>query len=190
MMQRLLVLDDEPDILRLMERIVKSSTPYQIQTTNNSLEFINIIENNEFDLIITDLRMPGMTGFDVLDYIQNKERNELVIVCTAFGNQETAMDLLTKGAFEYLSKPFRKEHITISIERAMKYQRLKRDSNKYHSLFSKQPYEKAKKEFMIEYINYLNNKYNNDIDTMADKSGIENEKIEKYLYIINNKMED
>jgi len=181
MKQSLLVLDDEPDILRLMERIVKTSTPYNIQHTNNSLEFINIIDNSKFDLIITDLKMPGMSGYDILDHIQGNKRDELVIVCTAFGNQETAMDLLAKGAFEYLNKPFRKEHIMISIERAMKYQRFRRESSKYRSLFSEQPFEHAKSIFMKEYINCMNKKYNQDINKVSKKSGIDKEIIEKTL---------
>jgi DNA-binding NtrC family response regulator len=181
MKQRLLVIDDEPDILRLMERIVKSSTPYSIHTTNNSLEFISIIENKKFDLIITDLKMPGMNGFDILEHIQNNQRDELVIVCTGYGNQETAMDLLAKGAFEYLYKPFRKEHIMISIERAMKYQRFRRESLKYRSLFSEQPFNKAANNFMTEYLNCMKIKYSNDIELISDKSGIDREEIEKIL---------
>lgn len=181
MKQSLLVIDDEPDILRLMERIVKTSTPYNIQTTNNSLEFVSIINNNKFDLIITDLKMPGMSGMDVLDHIQDNKRDELIIVCTAYGNQETAMNLLAKGAFEYLYKPFRKEHIMISIERAMKYQRFRRESLKYRSLFDKQPFDKAKSAFMKEYINCMNKKYENDIDEISNKSGIDKETVENNL---------
>jgi len=181
MKQSLLVLDDEPDILRLMERIVKTSTPYNIQTTNNSLEFESIISSQQFDLVITDLKMPGMSGYDILDHVQENKMDLLVIVCTAYGNQETAMDLLAKGAFEYLYKPFRKEHITISIERAMKYQRFRRESNKYRSLFSKRPFEMARDNFMTEYINCMNIKYDNDIDEIANLSGIDKKIIEKTL---------
>jgi DNA-binding NtrC family response regulator len=181
MKQSLLVLDDEPDILRLMERIVKTSTPYNIQTTNNSLEFISIMNNQKFDLVITDLKMPGMNGYDILNHIQENKLEVLVIVCTAYGNQETAMDLLAKGAFEYLYKPFRKEHIMISIERAMKYQRFRRESFKYRSLFSERPFDRARDVFMKEYINCMNLKYDHDINEISTLSGIDKKIIEKTL---------
>lgn len=181
MTQSLLVLDDEPDILRLMERIVKSSTSYKIQKTNNSLEFLNIIEERKFDLIITDLKMPGMTGFDILDFVQKNNRDELVVVCTAFGNQETAMDILAKGAFEYLSKPFRKEHIILTIERGMKYQRLRRENQILKNMLFAEPYEKAEENFKIEYISHMNKKYENDINRIAEKTGVKKEVLNEYI---------
>ena len=89
MKQTILAVDDEPHMLKLMERIVTEKTPYQITTTSNSLEVPEILEKSEFDLIIMDLKMPGMDGLDLLRLVKEKERFEEVVIITAFGSLET-----------------------------------------------------------------------------------------------------
>ncbi|MBM2816286.1 MAG: FrgC protein [Ignavibacteria bacterium] len=121
MKQRILAVDDEPDLIRLLKRIIVEKTNYDIVVTNNPLEIPEILNKEEFDLIITDLKMPGMDGMDILNFIKDNKRNEIVIMITAFGSLDTAMEALSKGVFDYITKPFKKEHLIFTIDKAMKY---------------------------------------------------------------------
>lgn len=150
MIQNILAVDDEPDLLRLLERIIKEKTPYQIQVTNNSLEVPILLEKNEYDIIITDLKMPGMDGLDILKYVKDNKRFEQVIIITAFGSLETAMEALAQGVYDYITKPFKKEQIIFTVDRAMRYQNNLREAKKLSELFNK-PFEEAIEAFKNEY---------------------------------------
>ena len=110
MKQHILAIDDELDMLKLLERIITEKTPYRITTTNNSLEVEQLLEQTQFDLIITDLKMPGLDGMDVLRLVKEKKRYEEVIILTAFGS----MEVRNPGSF---FRCFRLHHQTIQ-ERA------------------------------------------------------------------------
>ncbi len=147
----ILAIDDEPDLLRLLERIIKGRTDFTIMVSGTSLEVPQILEENEFDIIITDLKMPGMDGMDILKYIKDKDRPEQVIIITAFGTLETAMEALANGVFDYITKPFKKEQIFFTIDRAMKYQKTMKENRRLVSIFESKPYEKAMELFNLEY---------------------------------------
>ncbi len=125
--QRILAVDDEVHMLRLLERIISEKTPYSIVTTNSSLEVPRLLENESFDLILTDLKMPGMDGLDILRTVKEQGRDEEIIILTAFGSLETAMEALTHDVFDYITKPFKKEQILHTVNKAMRWQRLKRE---------------------------------------------------------------
>jgi len=116
---QILIIDDEPHMLQLLERIVAEKTTYKTVATNSSLEVPQLLENNVFDLIVTDLRMPGMDGMEILDLVKKDDRWEKVILITAFGSIDVALAAQDKGAFDYITKPFKKEQIVFVIERAM-----------------------------------------------------------------------
>jgi DNA-binding NtrC family response regulator len=177
MKQRILAVDDEPHMLKLMERIITEKTPYQITTTSTSLEVPEILEKNEFDLIIMDLKMPGMDGLDLLRHVKEKERFEEVVIITAFGSLETAIEALSLGVFDYITKPFKKEQIIFTINRAMRWQQMKRESAKMGELFSMEPYEEARKAFEREYVLRMLEKSGGDEKTAADRSGLPPERI-------------
>jgi DNA-binding NtrC family response regulator len=147
----ILAIDDEPDLLNLLERIIKGKTDFSILTTGTSLEVPQILEENEFDIIITDLKMPGMDGLDILKYIKEKDRLEQVIIITAFGTLETAMEALANGVFDYITKPFKKEQIIFTVDRALKYQSAIKENKRLEMIFKAQPFEKALELFTKEY---------------------------------------
>jgi DNA-binding NtrC family response regulator len=76
MAQRILAIDDEPDLLRLLERIIREKTPYDIEITGNPLEVPGLLEGKVFDVVITDLKMPGMDGLDILKYNEEPRRKQ------------------------------------------------------------------------------------------------------------------
>ena len=178
MEQYILAIDDEPHMLKLLERIITEKTPYKIASVSNSLEVPDLLNDNQFDLIITDLKMPGMDGIDILRHVKESDRSEEVIIMTAFGSMDTALDALSKGVFDYITKPFKKEQIIFTIDRAMRWQRVKRESARLTAIYDYEPFAKAIEAFKLEYINRLSSRSGNDENDMIQRSGLTREEIE------------
>jgi len=181
MEQKILAIDDELHMLKLLERIVMEKTPFHITTLNNSLGLPDLLDNNEFDLIITDLKMPGMDGLDVLEYVRNNNRMEEVIIITAFGSLATATEALAQGVFDYITKPFKKEQITNTIEKAMRWMECKRKTQCMTDLFESDNYEDALVKFKKIYIKKAYEKHGNNIEETSSIINIPAEEIEKII---------
>jgi DNA-binding NtrC family response regulator len=128
MPEKILIVDDEPDMLKLLSMIIKEKTPYEVTTTNNPLEALELAKKGGFDLVITDLKMPGLDGMELLDAIKRVDEDIPLIIITAYGTVEAAAEAMQKGGFDFITKPFRKEHILFSIERAMKWLKVQREN--------------------------------------------------------------
>lgn len=128
MQEKILIVDDEPDMLELLSMIITEKTPYEVITTNNPLEVIDLIKKNHFDLIIADLKMPDMDGIELLNSIKKIDQNLTVIIITAYGTIESAVETMHKGAFDFITKPFRKEQILYTIDRAIKWQKMQKEN--------------------------------------------------------------
>lgn len=174
MKQSILAIDDELHMLKLLERIINEKTDYPITTINNSLEVPDFLKENKVDLIITDLKMPGMDGLDILKYIKENERSEEVVIMTAFGSLDTALDALNQGVFDYITKPFKKEQIIMTIDRAMRWHKVKVESERMSAIFDTEPYSAALEAFKKEYVYRLKDRYSNESDMIA-KSGLTDE---------------
>lgn len=124
MAQRILVIDDEPNMLRLLKTILIGKTGYEVITTNNPLEVSKLLQEDTFDLVISDLKMPLVDGMDLVDIIKKIDANLPLIIITAYGTSEIAKEAVQKGAYDFITKPFRKETILISIKRALEWKRL------------------------------------------------------------------
>jgi DNA-binding NtrC family response regulator len=164
MTQKILAIDDELHMLKLLERIIIDKTSYQVSTLNNSLELPDFLKEREFDLIITDLKMPGMDGLDVLKFIKDNERMEEVIIITAFGSLDSATEALSSGVFDYITKPFKKEEIINTINRAMRWQECKKETCKINAFFESEPLGAAIEKFRGEYIARLLKKCDDSIE--------------------------
>ena len=127
MSARILVIDDEVDMLSLIRLILREKTDYEIITTNNPLEVSNLLNEKKFDVIVTDLKMPIMDGMDVVDAIRKQDALVPIIIITAYGSVESAEEAVKKGAFDYITKPFRQEQLLISLKRALEWYALKKE---------------------------------------------------------------
>ena len=128
MPERLLIVDDEPDMLKLLSMIIREKTPYEAVTTNNPQEALEFAKKGGFDLVITDLKMPGLDGMDLLDAVKKVDEDIPVIIITAYGTVESAMESMQKGGFDFITKPFKKEQILYTIDKALKWVRLQREN--------------------------------------------------------------
>ena len=181
MKQRILAVDDEPHMLLLLERIITEKTPFSIVSTNNPLEVPKILQNEQFDLIITELKMPGLDGLEILRAIRAGDRFEQVIMITAFGSLESAVEAMSQGVFDYITKPFKKEQIIFAVDRAMRWQRVRRDLMRLEALFALEPYDAAEQAFSREYVRRLAARCGGDVAAISERSGIPAEAIRSGL---------
>jgi DNA-binding NtrC family response regulator len=124
MPERILVVDDEPNMLRLLKTILMDKTGYEVTTTNNPLEVSKMLQEDHYDLVITDLKMPLVDGIDLIGIVKGIDAAMPIIVITAYGTIETAEEAIQKGAYDFITKPFRKETILITIKRALEWKRM------------------------------------------------------------------
>ena len=123
-MGRILAVDDELDMLSLIKMIIEGYSNHQVTITNNPLEVADLLTKEQFDLIITDLKMPGMDGMELLELAKKYDKDVLVLMVTAFGSLESAEEAVRGGAFDYISKPFRKEQLLLAIDKAMQWREM------------------------------------------------------------------
>lgn len=128
MAEKILVVDDEIDMLDLLELIITDRTEYEVVTTNNPLEVPELLKKDFFDLLITDLRMPDIDGIELIEMVKQVDDQIPFIIITAYGTIESAVEAMRKGAFDYITKPFRQEQILLTIEKVMKWRRLQKEN--------------------------------------------------------------
>ena len=124
----ILIVDDERDMLLLIERIITEETRHTVVTSNDPLNALEKVKAGGFDMVITDLKMPGMDGLHLLERVKSVDPTVAVVVMTAFGTIETAVEATRKGAFDFITKPFRRERILVTIENGMSYQTVRREN--------------------------------------------------------------
>jgi DNA-binding NtrC family response regulator len=117
--KRILVVDDEPDMLDLLGIILRTGTGWEVETTNVSSEVLGLVEQRPYDLIVTDLKMPGLDGIEMMQLVRARHDIPFVFI-TAHGTIESAVEAVRKGALDYITKPFRKEQILQTVRNALK----------------------------------------------------------------------
>lgn len=127
MSARILVVDDELDMLALLAMIISEKTDHKVTTTNNPLEVVQFVKERKCDLIISDLKMPGMDGIELIAEIRKIDQFIPILVITAYGSIDSAEEAINKGAYDYITKPFRKEQILIAIDRALEWKNMKKE---------------------------------------------------------------
>lgn len=114
-------------MLRLLQTILTGKNGYEVVTTNNPLEVSKLLQEEAFDLVITDLKMPLVDGMDLIDIVKKVDARLPIIIITAYGTTETAQEAVKKGAYDFITKPFRKETILITVKRALEWKRLQEE---------------------------------------------------------------
>jgi two-component system, NtrC family, response regulator HydG len=120
---RVLVVDDEPDMVNNCTRILRRAG-YRCLSTTDPERALAILESDRPDLVLTDLKMPGIDGLAVLRRAHEMDAALPVIVITAFATIESAVAAIKQGAFDYLPKSFSVDQLTVAIERALRQRRL------------------------------------------------------------------
>jgi len=113
----ILVVDDEQMMCTLLTKILRREG-YQVETATGGDEALTKLEEGSFNLVISDMKMPGMDGFELLKRVKQLYPNTGVIIMTAYGDTYTVKDALLLGADEYITKPFKSYEISLVVERA------------------------------------------------------------------------
>ena len=128
MAEKILIVDNEPDMLLLLSMLIRENTSCETMTTNNPLEALELIKKGGFSLVITEMKMPVLDGIQLLDVIKRIDSNMPVIIMAKYGTVESALEAMRKGAFDFITKPFRKEQILFSIDKALKLTKLNKEN--------------------------------------------------------------
>ena len=117
-MSTILVIDDK-DSMREMLTASLTSEGYDVEVAGSGDVGIAKSKEKHFDVILTDLKMPDISGMDVLTQVKENDPDTAVIVMTAYGTIETAVEAMKRGAFDFLQKPFDINHLQMLVERAL-----------------------------------------------------------------------
>jgi DNA-binding NtrC family response regulator len=120
---KILIVDDEPLKRSILEDEL-SGAGYVVATATNPLEAEPLLAKDGFDVILTDLRMPGQDGLTFLRELKQRWPRQAVIVMTAYGTVETAVEAMKLGAFDFLQKPFSTEELLLKLDKLFRYEQL------------------------------------------------------------------
>ena len=123
----ILVVDDDKNILNLINRILIGSGYNNIHLAGSAEDALLMLEREKISVVLTDIRMPGMDGISLLEKIKEKDGSILVIIITAFGSIDQAVTCMKKGAFDFITKPFSSDIITIAMRKAVSHLELNRE---------------------------------------------------------------
>lgn len=114
---KILVADDEAMMRNLILKILETQG-YRVSVVSSGDEALEMLKAEKYDLLMTDVKMPGMTGFDLLKQVKVEWPEMAVIIMTGYGDAYSVKEALLLGADEYLSKPFKSQEVTLIVERA------------------------------------------------------------------------
>jgi two-component system response regulator PilR (NtrC family) len=115
---RVLVVDDERSMQEFLEIFFRSEG-YDVSTSGAVDGALALLESDDFDVIITDIQMPGTTGMQLLREVQRSSPDTVVIMMTAFASTATAISAMKEGAYDYITKPFKVDEIRVVVEKAL-----------------------------------------------------------------------
>jgi DNA-binding NtrC family response regulator len=128
----ILVVDDEKNILKVVSTTLERER-YGVATARSAEEAIEKFGQNGYDLVITDLKLPDRTGMELLEYVKARKPDVPVVMITAFGTIENAVEAMKKGAFNYLTKPVNPDELLTVVREAMEKYDLKRENRELKS---------------------------------------------------------
>jgi DNA-binding NtrC family response regulator len=126
-MEKILVIDDEKSILDLLS-VVFEKEGYVVETSLSATRAVELIGNEDFDMIISDIKMPKMSGMELLRYVKEKRPDIPIVMITAYGTIKQAVEALKAGAMDYIVKPFDVEELKIIVAQGLEKKRLKEEN--------------------------------------------------------------
>jgi len=125
-MEKILVIDDSIELLELMSALLEDQN-YIVYKALNGPKGIELFKDNEIDLVLLDVKLPGMNGIEILEKIKKQKSDQIVIMVTGSADISDAVDAMKLGAFDYISKPFNEDELMLTIRKALKNRYLERE---------------------------------------------------------------
>ncbi|MDA3800063.1 MAG: sigma-54 dependent transcriptional regulator [Kiritimatiellae bacterium] len=119
-MSKILLVDDEPSILSVLSTLLKAEK-YDVTPALGGEKALEILKKEKFNLMLSDIRMNGMSGLELLKHCNKNISDMVIIMLTAYGSVETAIQALKLGAFDYVTKPFKLDELLMTVQRALEY---------------------------------------------------------------------
>ena len=126
-MTRALVVDDEENI-RLVLRTLLKKHGYEVATAGSAEEALEVLEGEPADFVLADVRMPGMSGIELCAELERRGFGGTVIVMSAFGSVDLAIEAMKAGAYDYVSKPFKQDEVLLALRKAEERESLRREN--------------------------------------------------------------
>lgn len=123
----ILLIDDDDSLRRVIEFSL-TEVGYKVQPAASGEDGLRFLDKDDFDAVITDITMPGMNGIEVLAKVRERDEQLPVIVITAYGTIESAVGAMKQGAFDYITKPFNRDELRLTLEKALKLRRLEKEN--------------------------------------------------------------
>lgn len=134
-METILIVDDEKNYPRILGAVLEEEG-FEIQTANSGKEALEVLQNAEVDLVLTDMKMPAMDGIELLEEIKGKDPELPVIMMTAYGTVDKAVEAMQKGAYSYILKPFDNERLILYVNKAIAVYRVVQENRRLRSAVS------------------------------------------------------
>ena len=128
MEKSILIVDDELDMLQLLKRSLGPDLNCRIDTAHSGKAALQLISQQPYDLVLADIKMPEMDGLELLELIKRDHDDLTVVMMTAFGSVDTAVEAMRQGAYDFISKPFDHETILMRLEKALERSSLIREN--------------------------------------------------------------
>ncbi len=125
--QKILVVDDEKSMCDFLEIMLRKEG-YDVTCTTSGEKALQLLEDSLYSMVLTDVRMPGVDGFDVLRKTKEISPDTVVIMITAYGSPEGAVTAMKEGAYDYITKPFRIEEVKLTIRKALERSNLLKEN--------------------------------------------------------------
>lgn len=135
---KIVLLADDDESLRRVLQFQLVEAGYKVVPVNNGADALDAFIQNEIDCVVTDLRMPQLSGLDLLARLKAVNAETPVIVITAFGEVETAVAAMRAGAFDYITKPFNRDEILLNLEKALEFSATKQENRQLRRLIGEQ----------------------------------------------------
>ncbi len=126
-MSTILIIDDEKSMRDFLSIMLKKEG-YDVVSAETGADALRALQNEIFDLVISDVKMPGMNGIDVLKAVKEASPETVVIMITAYATAETAVEAMKLGAYDYITKPFKVDEIKLIIQKALENRHLRKEN--------------------------------------------------------------
>jgi two-component system response regulator AtoC len=127
--KRLLIIDDEVNMRHMLSTVLKKAD-YLVDTASDGSEGLKMIEGSHYDFILCDIKMPKMSGMEFLESARDMLATSTVIMMSAYGSIDTALEAMKLGAYDYISKPFKSDEVYLTLKKAEERESLKKENRK------------------------------------------------------------
>jgi DNA-binding NtrC family response regulator len=133
----ILVVDDERDMRQLLKRSLEPALDCIVETASSGEAALQMLTKGRFDLVLADIKMPGMDGLQLLELIKREDTDLTVIMMTAYGSIDTAVEAMKNGAYDFITKPFDHDALVLRIEKALERSNLLKENIRLQKEYQK-----------------------------------------------------